>query len=293
MRPLSDAADVSLVVDGGEANSFVLADRQRLRQIFLNLISNAVKYNRLGGSVWLSWVSEEESLSIAVRDNGIGIAPDLNDRLFTPFDRLGAEGTDVEGTGIGLTVTRGLAELMDGAISVTSAVGQGSTFLVTLPVGEEPRAAVPDELLSHIRSSLAADSTPKGTLRALYIEDNEPNVRVMESIFELRPEWRLIHAGFAALGMELAHAHRPNLILLDSHLPDGSGHEVLTALRQDPATADIRVVVLSADASHWQVDRFLAAGAAQYLTKPVDLDEVLALLDSVRGAELTAALSAD
>jgi PAS domain S-box-containing protein len=289
MRPLSDAAGVSLVVDGGEANSFVLADRQRLRQIFLNLISNAVKYNRLGGSVWLSWVSEEESLSIAVRDNGIGIAPDLHDRLFKPFDRLGAEGTGVEGTGIGLSVTQGLAELMDGAISVTSAVGQGSTFLVTLPVGEDPRAAVPDELLSNTGASFEADAIPEGTLTALYIEDNEPNVRVMESMFELRHEWHLIHAGLGALGLDMARAHRPNLILLDSHLPDGSGHEVLTALRQHPATTDIRVVVLSADASHWQVDRFLAAGAAQYLTKPLDLDEVLALLDSVRGAEVATA----
>ena len=289
MRPLSDAVGVSLVVDGGDGHSFVLADRQRLRQILLNLISNAIKYNRLGGSVWVSWVPEGESHSIVVRDNGIGIAPDLHDRLFTPFDRLGAEGTGVEGTGIGLSVTQGLVELMNGSLSVTSVVGKGSTFLVTLPLSREPMTAVSDELLSHVGDSLVTDATSTGFLTALYIEDNEPNVRVMESVFTLRPEWRLIHAGLGALGLDLAHAHIPNLILLDAHLPDGSGYGVLTALRDDPATADIRVVVLSADASHGQVERLLAAGAAQYLTKPLDLDEVLALLDSVKSAEVATA----
>jgi PAS domain S-box-containing protein len=280
MRPLADAAEVAIVVTGGTFGRFVLADRQRLRQILLNLMSNAVKYNRRGGHVWLSWLVDSGEASITVRDDGPGIPTALHDRLFTPFDRLGAEGTGVEGTGVGLTVTRALAELMNGQISVESEVGQGTTFTVTLPLSTEPEARTRDDSSPNAGAPQPGVATG-GSALMLYIEDNEPNVRVMESVIELRPGCRLIHAGLARLGLELARAHRPDVVLLDLHLPDGSGLDVLAALRADPATASTMVVVLSADASPQQVKRLLAAGADRYLTKPLDFEEVLSLLDAV------------
>jgi PAS domain S-box-containing protein len=280
MEPLAEAANVTLIVSGGSLGQYALADRQRLCQILLNLISNAVKYNRPGGNVWLSWaVDEEGRASVTVRDDGPGIPSELHHRLFTPFDRLGAESTGIEGTGVGLTVTRGLAELMNGAVSFESEVGAGTSLTVTLPTSPTPVEAVP--------SDTAAQSVPGPTdpvvasATLLYIEDNEANVRVMESVLELRPGWQLIHAGLAGLGLELARAQRPDLVLLDLHLPDGSGFDVLAALKGDEETADTRVVMLSADANHQQEKRLLAAGAMQYLTKPLDLAEVLRLLDAV------------
>jgi PAS domain S-box-containing protein len=288
MQPIADAVNVSLVVAGGPAAVYTLADRRRLRQILLNLISNAIKYNRAGGNVWLSWRIEQDRASITVRDDGPGISSSLHHLLFTPFDRLGAEATGIEGTGVGLTVSRGLAELMNGELSFESELGQGTSFSVKLPLSQEPVAQVPVEVASKASRGRLDARTKSETL--LYIEDNEPNVRVMESVLELRPQWRLIHAGLASLGLELARAHRPDLVLLDLHLPDGSGLDVLTALKNDEATADTRVVILTADASHQQLKRLMAAGAAQYLTKPLDLAEVFALLDAVTDDDRPAAI---
>jgi PAS domain S-box-containing protein len=282
MQPLASDAEVTLVAGDTSRDLYVLADRQRLRQILLNLISNAVKYNRVGGSVWLSWsVAGPDRISISVRDDGPGIAPDLHDRMFVPFDRLGAEGSGIEGTGVGLTVTRGLTQLMGGELTFDSPPDGGTTFTVSLPVAEEPVGSAPDRATA-IPNRDAAD---EGTKTVLYIEDNEPNVRVMESLLALRPEWSLIHAALASLGTDLARTQRPDLVLLDLHLPDGSGLDVLRSLRADPATASIPVVVLSADASATQIHRLMRAGATEYLTKPLDLPSVLKLLDVVAGRD--------
>jgi PAS domain S-box-containing protein len=289
MQPLADTGGVALTVAPGPLGLYVLADRQRLRQILLNLISNAIKYNRAGGSVWLSWNIQDGRPSLTVRDDGPGISRDLHERLFTPFDRLGAEASAVEGTGVGLTVTRGLTELMNGELLFESDSGQGSLFTVRLPRSEEPLVTAPQrQELQSLRVEQA-----HGSSTVLYIEDNEPNVRVMESVLALRPEWRLVHARLASVGIERARDQRPDLILLDVHLPDGSGLDVLSALKNDKATAGIRVVVLSADASVQQVTRMLEAGAAQYLTKPLDLPELLAALDSVATAKTEAAEAND
>ncbi len=278
MQPLADELAVTLTVAGGPAGRFVLADRQRLRQILLNLISNAIKYNRPQGCVWLSWSGTDGKTAVSVRDDGPGVAPEMHDRLFAPFDRLGAEVSSVEGTGVGLTVSRGLVELMNGTIAVDSQVGSGAEFIVSLPSANEPQARIGhQDPVVHLPE--VSEPAATGTSTVLYIEDNEPNVRVMESLLELRPSWRLIHAGMSRLGLEIARAHQPDLVLLDLHLPDGSGFDVLAAMKRDARLADIPVVVLSADASPNQVRRLLAAGATKYLTKPLDLDEVLLLLD--------------
>lgn len=278
MQPLGIENGVQVSISNFDPRVFVLADRQRLRQILLNLISNAVKYNHRGGGVWLSWTQEKETVTITVRDDGPGIALALQDRLFEPFDRLGVEASGVEGTGIGLTVTRNLAQLMRGDVLVSSDVGCGATFSVVLPIAEEPRLKMSE---SALHRATVPNSGPPGSKTVLYIEDSVPNFKVLETLMRSRPTWRLLHAGLAGLGLDLARTHLPDLILLDIHLPDGSGFDVLTALKGDPRTASIMIVVLSADASRPQIRRCTAAGAAMYMTKPFDIDEMLHLLDTV------------
>jgi len=277
MRPVAERTSVVVAVAGGPERAYVLADRLRLRQILLNLISNAIKYNHAGGNVWLTWSSAGGRSVIVVRDDGPGIPAHLHGRLFTAFDRLGAESTDVEGTGVGLTVTKGLVEIMHGEITFDSVVGRGTTFAVALPAATATS--------THVHEPGGRDGPAAGPLPAaatmLYIEDNEPNVRVMEAMLALRPAWTLVHAALGTLGIEIARAQLPDLVMLDLHLPDKFGLDVLVALQADPATAAIPVVVLSADASPRQEERLLAAGATAYLTKPLDLDEILALLDGV------------
>jgi PAS domain S-box-containing protein len=283
MRPVAQRTDVVLAVAGGPEEQYVLADRLRLRQILLNLLSNAIKYNRPGGNVWLSWSMEGGRSLLTVRDDGPGIPESLQSRLFTPFDRLGAEATEVEGTGVGLTVTRGLAELMNGDVTFTSVVGRGTSFTVDLPLATEPSTrVVPAADPGQEPASMTGPGTATATM--LYIEDNEPNVRVMEAMLSLRPGWSVVHAALGTLGLEIARARHPDLVMLDLHLPDGFGLDVLTALKDDPATASIPVVVLSADASPHQIERLLAVGAAGYLTKPLSLEEILTLLDRVTTA---------
>ncbi len=282
MRPLADAAEVSLSLSGDTSGDpddcHVLADRQRLRQILLNLLSNAIKYNRPGGHVWLGWHADSGHVALGVRDDGPGIDPGMMWRLFTPFDRLGAEASAVDGTGIGLALTRSLTEMMGGTIAVDSRPGEGSTFSVTL---ESVQAHAPDR--THPVSADAAGLADPGLAPAtlLYIEDNAPNVRVVEHLIKLRPEWKLVHAALGSLGVELAEAHQPDLILLDLHLPDLSGHQVLRAIRSLPSTARTPVVVLTADASAGLAHRLRDSGASGYLTKPFDIDQVLEYLDGV------------
>ncbi|HET7688881.1 MAG TPA: PAS domain S-box protein [Nocardioidaceae bacterium] len=278
MKPLAETAEVTLSVAGGPAGLYVLADRQRLRQIMLNLISNALKYNHPGGSVRLSWAADLDEVSIAVSDTGRGIAPELHSRLFTAFDRLGAEGSGIEGVGVGLAVTRALTELMNGRIEVQSEVGLGSDFTVILPIAKGMVSPSPGSTLHpppHRQPETGRSSV------MLYIEDNEPNVRVMESVLGLRPQWRLIHAALGSLGLELARAHLPDLVMLDLHLPDAFGADILAALKSDPATAAIPVVVLSADASPHRIRKLLEDGALRYLTKPLEIDGVIELVDEV------------
>jgi PAS domain S-box-containing protein len=277
LRPLATDAGVMLHAEGGPAEDHVLADRQRLRQILLNLLSNAIKYNHTDGDVWVGWQASDGYVAVTVRDNGQGIAPEYQARLFTPFDRLGAEASGVEGTGIGLALTRALAEMMGGSITVESAPGQGSTFTVTLVAAPaaDTRLATPGDL--EIGVSEDASDDPAATL--LYIEDNAPNVRVVEELLKLRPEWRLVHAATGSLGIDLALSQPPDLILLDLHLPDLSGRDVLIELKRRPELRDVKVIILTADAHAGLSRQLILAGAAGYLTKPFDIDDVLAHLD--------------
>jgi CheY-like chemotaxis protein len=252
-------------------NLVVTADRERLQQVLLNLLSNAVKYNREGGTVRVRCEPRAPGrVAVAVADTGVGIPADKMDRLFTPFERLGAEQSRVEGTGLGLALARRLTEAMGGTISAESDA-RGSTFRVELDEGgsAEDAAAPP-----------VVETVVAGPLRTiLYIEDDLANLALVQRLLSGRPEVRLMVAMQGGLGLDLAREHRPDLILLDVNLPDVPGQDVLAQLREDPRTRDVPVLVISADATASQKEHMLAAGARAYLTKPLDVKRFLSVID--------------
>jgi|GEM_PF-1170745 len=279
--PAAATRSIRFHSDPAACRRHVLADRQRLQQVFLNLLSNAVKYNREGGAVTLSCEPRAGGLlRVNVTDTGTGIPADKMERLFVPFDRLGAEATGVEGAGLGLSLSKHLIEAMGGALGAASAPGRGSTFWVDLPLVDSP-AEAPD---------LPADelpAPPDGTGRArasrvvLYIEDNLSNLTLIQRLLAHRPEIKIVPAMQGRLGLDLAREHRPHLILLDLHLPDMPGAEVLRALRDTPETREIPVVVITADITPGRMDQLRRAGARHYLTKPLDVRTFLSVLDEV------------
>jgi signal transduction histidine kinase/CheY-like chemotaxis protein len=280
MRPLAETLGVVIhPPELAPGTGYVFADNQRLKQVVINLLSNAIKYNRPGGEIRLAVEAFDERVRLAVTDTGIGIADESIDLLFTPFERLDAAASGIEGTGLGLALSRTLVEAMGGSISVASVPGVGTTFTVELDRGEplavRPAPTSGDPLL-RVRDY-------GGARRVLYIEDTVANVRVLEGVLERRPRVQLLTAMFGRLGVELAHEHRPDLILLDLHLPDLSGERVLSELRADPETRGIPVIVLSADATR-EREQLLVAGASAYLTKPIDLLRLLEVLDLYLGA---------
>jgi PAS domain S-box-containing protein len=282
MRPIAAANDVTIdfLIEGDDL--YVQSDRQRLRQVLLNLLANSVKYNRPHGSVLItSKAGDADMVAIRVSDTGIGIAAEHIERLFVPFDRLGAEHSTIEGTGVGLPLSLRLVEAMAGDLSVESTPGEGSTFIVTLPCAAAPVDADADGMIAAAEMQMNLDDvlSTHGTL--LYIEDNLTNLQLMQRIVGRRSGIRLLHAFQGRMGLDLARTGHADLIMLDLHLPDMTGIEVLGQLRADPVTAGVPVYIVSADATAGQVARMRAAGAAGYLTKPLDVRRVLALLDSV------------
>ena len=256
---------------------YVEADYQRLRQVLLNLVSNAVKYNRPGGSVRVDFEAEADVLRFLVTDTGPGIPDEQLAKLYRPFERLGAEFGHEEGTGLGLVVSKGLAEAMGGRLGVRTEVGVGSTFFVELRLTDTP----PDRVLQtpKVLPDPARRRLPDATV--LYIDDNPTNLALVGEILTREPAVRLLTAPLGAAGIQLAKQQRPDLVLLDLHLPDLDGQEVLRSLRSTSATSAIPVIVLSADGASAQRDRLLSAGAAAYLTKPVDVAQLLDTLSSV------------
>ena len=280
IQPLATRRNVHVSRCAGRAcDGAVQADRQRLHQVVLNLLSNAVKYNRPGGTVSISCepAARADWLRLSVSDTGPGIAPADLDKLFTPLERLGAEGNNVEGTGIGLALSRRLVEAMGGVIGVDSTVGRGSAFYVELP------ASVASSSAAGPAGEPAADSADAGPT-VLYIEDNPSNYALVEQVLELeRPAIRLLGAMLGQRGLDMAREHRPDLILLDLQLPDISGDEVLRQLQADPRTHDIPVIMVSADATVEQPRRLLELGARAYLTKPLKITTLVQTVDETIG----------
>lgn len=253
-------------------NQNVIADQFRLRQVLLNLFSNAAKYNSSGGQVRVSCKLRDEFVRIEVSDTGPGISEKFMKRLFTPFDRLGAENSKTEGTGIGLPLSRQLCELMGGRLGVESTPGKGSVFWVELPKASV--AIVEPEPGHHVRES-------EGKAIVLYIEDNQPNLRLMRAMLRNSKNYTLVTAIDGAAGLDKAVALNPDIILLDIHLPGMSGYEILGKLRENPTTRSIPVIALSADAMPEEIERGLNSGFHQYLTKPINLKELLVTLGNL------------
>jgi len=260
----------------------VHADSTRLKQALLNLLSNAVKYNRKGGSVEVGVLPAvtEDRLRIVITDTGAGISPERLPDLFQPFSRLGAERGEIEGTGIGLVLTRRITELMGGTLGVESEFGVGSSFWLELPLAETLESTFPHH--SHRTDSEPAP-LPSGTNAALhtvlYIEDNPASLKLVDQVLARRGGVRLLTAHTPELGFELALQHDPELVLLDINLPGIDGFGLLERLREDPRVAEIPVVAITANAMPGDIERGAAAGFAAYLTKPLSVERLFALLD--------------
>jgi PAS domain S-box-containing protein len=276
MRPLAAERETLLTVSvATEASLHVFADRQRFKQVLLNLLTNAIKYTPRRGRVTISTeASTNGQIGIIVNDNGPGIEKEKLARLFTPFDRLGAEQSAVEGTGLGLALSQRLIHAMKGAIGVESIPGQGSRFWVELPRATSP--------VARIRTGRNGNRGPVSgrTRTILYVEDNLSNLTLVEQMLAEQPQTTLLTAMQGRLAFELARQHAPDLILLDLHLPDIPGWEVLSELQQHDATRNIPVVIISADATARQIDRLMSAGARAYLTKPIDMTEFFRAIDA-------------
>ncbi|MFL5953572.1 MAG: ATP-binding protein [Gaiellaceae bacterium] len=255
-------------VQGTRLEQAALVDPLRFKQVLLNLLANAIKYNREDGLVSVSVEADRETVRIGVRDTGEGIAPDRLERLFTPFERLGAEETPVPGSGLGLVVTKGLVEAMGGKLTVASEVGVGTTFTAELPL----------QAADHVGEPLAAGPATSGSI--LYVDDAEENLRLVQSVLaDLRPGLELRTAGHGLEAAALAEERPPDLLLLDLNLPDISGEEVLRRLRARAETVDVPVLVLSADSTARNIDRLLQSGADAYLTKPLEVPQFLDVVD--------------
>jgi PAS domain S-box-containing protein len=281
VSPLVTEAGVEVFVASPDGHTlprseevWVKADRVRLRQVLVNLLSNAVKYNRPGGSVSLSWTVRGVEVEVRVVDTGYGIPAEKLARLFEPFNRLGAEASKVQGTGIGLVLSRHLSEMMGGALELDSSLGTGTTASLTLRAGHPP----------HDVPALPATAQPSGAhsvqqLNVLYAEDNEVNAELVRQLVTLRPAVQLRVASSGAQALEMARADPPDLLLVDMNLGDMTGAQLARELRRSRSTREIPLVALSADALPAQIDAAMRMGFEAYLTKPVNFRQLLAVLD--------------
>ncbi len=279
IEPQGQKRGIRMIFPQFEAPSFVDADRTRLKQVLINLLSNAIKYNQANGTVVVECAAAgEKRVRISIRDTGPGLPPEMLTQLFQPFNRLGREMGAEEGTGIGLVMSKRLVELMGGTIGVASSVGTGSVFWFELNMASAPQFVLPDRIhgagITHTEVPLdAAQRT------VLCVEDNPANLNLVEQLIARRPHLRLLSARDGNLGVQLARDHHPDIILMDINLPGISGLEALRILHEDPSTAHIPVLALSANAMPSDIERCLNAGFFRYLTKPIKVSEFMDAID--------------
>ena len=278
MEPQAQQRGIGMTFPQLDIRYYVNADRTRVKQVLINLLSNAIKYNREQGTVEVRCEAHgSERIRISVRDTGLGLPPEKMTQLFQPFNRLGQESSTEEGTGIGLVMSKRVVELMKGVIGVESTVGVGSVFwfeLLLTPAPTPETARAESTVVVHPRGSISA---PRRTV--LYVEDNPANLALVEQLLGRRSDIRLLTAVTGALGVELARASRPEVILMDINLPGISGIDALRILRDDPDTAHILIVALSANAMPRDIEKGLEAGFFRYLTKPIKFTEFMDTLD--------------
>jgi PAS domain S-box-containing protein len=278
IEPQAQKRGISVTFPRFETAYFVKADRTRMKQVLINLLSNAIKYNRVGGTVVVEWIAcTPGRIRVCVNDTGEGLTAEKLGQLFQPFNRLGQEANVEEGTGIGLVVCKRLIEWMGGVIGVESTVGKGSVFWIEMDLTVAPQAAshVPDPAVV-VETQVQADAQLH-TL--LYVEDNPANLMLVEDLIARRPDIRLMSARDGSRGIEIARASLPDVILMDINLPGISGIKALKILAEDPATAHIPVIAISANAMPHDIERGLEAGFFRYLTKPIKVHEFMDTLD--------------
>ena len=275
IEPQAQKRGIQMRFPSFEQPFYVHADRTRVKQVMINLLSNAIKYNQTGGSVVVSCTpSGAERVRVSVQDTGAGLTAEQLAQLFQPFNRLGQESSIEEGTGIGLVVTKQLVELMGGVIGVESDVGAGTTFWVELNGSSAPELVLDGVQALHLpRTASSAQRT------LLYVEDNPANLALVEQLIARRSELKLLTAIDAHLGMQLARTYQPDVILMDINLPGISGYGALKLLHDDPVTAHIPVMALSANAVPREIEKGLEAGFFRYLTKPIKVLEFMDALD--------------
>ena len=278
IEPQAQKRGIRMTFPELEMPYFVKADRTRVKQILINLLSNAIKYNRSGGTVTVACLEASPGrIRICIEDTGEGLSPENVAQLFQPFNRLGQEANAEEGTGIGLVMTKRLVELMGGVIGVESTPGKGSEFWIEMNLTDERQAHADSGELRPLAPLPLAAGAQLRTL--LYVEDNPANLMLAENLIDRRPDLRLLTAGDGPSGIGIARTARPDVILMDINLPGMSGIKALKILMEDPATAHIPVVALSANAMPRDIEKGLQAGFFRYLTKPIKINEFMETLD--------------
>ncbi|MDL2354378.1 MAG: PAS domain S-box protein [Pseudomonadota bacterium] len=279
IEPQAAKRGITLTFPKFDTHFFVHADRTRVKQVMINLLSNAVKYNTSGGSVIVQCNAVAKGrVRLSVKDTGAGLAPHQLEQLFQPFNRIGQEQSAEEGTGIGLVVTKQLVELMGGQIGVESSVGIGTVFWVEFDAASAPTLAL--EQIDEVTLQRRTRARAAGELPTLlYVEDNPANLALVEQLIGRRGDLKLLTAIDGHLGIELARAYLPDVILMDINLPGISGYGALKILNEDPATAHIPVMALSANAVPRDIEKGLEAGFLRYLTKPIRVREFMDALD--------------
>ena len=277
IEPLSQKYGIEVINKITDSKEYVKADRTRFKQVLMNLLSNAIKYNRPQGKVFFSWETTPERIRFKVEDTGLGIAAENLDLVFEPFDRLGAETSNIEGTGIGLTITKRLVSLMGGEIHVASQIDKGTTFQVELSKAVLPEKGAKETAKPAVQSEIGSDDS---TLTILYIEDNPSNLKLVQTILQTQKNIDFLSAIDATSGIEIAITKQPDLVLMDINLPDIDGYEALTRLHDEPKTTAIPVVALSANAMPEDIDKAKSAGFKDYITKPININTFLNVISS-------------
>ena len=276
IEPQAQKRDIHLNFMPFDPSLYANADRTRVKQVLINLLTNAIKYNREHGTVEVQCTSTTDRIRISIKDSGLGLPPEKLLQLFQPFNRLGQESGSEEGTGIGLVVTKQLVELMGGTIGMKSTVGLGSEFWIELIREETPQLSASRNLATEPARHITGGKAQRSLL---YVEDNPANLMLVEQIIAGHPHLNMLSARDGNLGVAMARAHLPDAILMDINLPGISGIEALKILRQDPLTAHIPVLALSANAMLHDIEKGLEEGFFRYLTKPIKVNEFLIALD--------------